>query len=403
MKHSDTAVWRMTIVMAASGFAITIMKLALPALTGALGHSSAAIGLVAGSIAVSWPLFGLLVGWGVDRYGRAPAFRAGLIVAAIVAAAFLITADAGEHLLLLCAFGVLIGVSEVLTETSSQTILPDLIGQEHLHKGNSMLQGAKTISATLGAPLVLALLLDYSVQSIFLIAFIGVILSFLVLPRPKRFTPSTQKGFRGFFDGAKLLWKRRDLRAFTVLVTLMATSWGAWFTLIVPFALQPEQLDLGASGVGYLVTAVGCGSLLGAFGYQRIRSKLGDTGTRAIDVITTLLFVLVPALGLGLTSVLLSAVLAGIGGVTWMISIAAYQQQTISGEALGRTVAAYRWMGWSGFFAGASFSGLCAEMLGLQSAFLLFALPAVAAVIIFWRTAPDHAQSRATPTAADTA
>jgi len=188
-------------------------------------------------------------------------------------------------------------------------------------------------------------------------------------------------GSRGFFEGARLLWRRPDHRSLTLLLALMSVSWGAWMTLIIPYALSADFLDIGTSGVGYVITAMGCGSLLGAAGYRHLRARLGDNGTRVLDPLATVIFVLVPALGLGLVPVFASAFLAGIGGVTWAISIAAHQQSTLPAGSLGRSIAAYRWVGWTGFFLGASLSGLVADIIGLQLAFLFFALPAMVALI----------------------
>jgi MFS family permease len=75
--------------------------------------------------------------------------------------------------------------------------------------------------------------------------------------------------------------------------------------------------------------------------------------------------------------------LAGVGGVTWAISVSAYQQSTIPPSLLGRSVAAYRWLGWTGFFLGSVLGGATATLFGLQLAFALFTLPAIIALVAY--------------------
>ncbi|MEM9633570.1 MAG: MFS transporter [Pseudomonadota bacterium] len=395
MKPSDISLWRMSIAMAASGLGITLMKIALPTLTGTIGFSTAAIGLVTGAITIAWPLFGLVAGWGLDRFGRIAGYRTGTLAAGAAALIFLTFPETVEQqITLLCLLGLMVGIGEVLTETSGQTIVPDLVDKHSLHRGNSMLQGAKTVAATLLAPFLIALLLAPSPLAVFCLAAVAITLSFFALPKPVRSTQSTKKGLQGFFDGARFLLRSPAHRWITMLLMAMSITWGAWMTLIISYALSEEHLNIGVAGIGYVMTAMGCGSLAGAFFYQSLRAWLRDSKIRALDPIATLVFIMVPALGFGLEAVLLSAVVAGVGGVTWSISIAAFQQETVPPTLLGRTVAAYRWIGWTGYFAGSSVSGLCADIFGLQTAFSLFAVPALFALIAYFlagiTTAPSQ-------------
>ncbi|MES0881260.1 MFS transporter [Roseibium sp. SCP14] len=384
MKPSDISLWRMSTAMAASGLGITLMKIALPTLTGTIGYSATVIGLVTGAITIAWPLFGLVAGWSLDRFGRIAGYRAGTLAAGLAAFTFLIfTETVEQQIALLCILGLLVGLGEVLTETSGQTIVPDLVDKHSLHLGNSMLQGAKMVAATLLAPFLIAQLLAPSPSGVFLLAAAAITVSFFALPKPARNTQSAQRGVQGFFDGARFLLRSPVHRRITMLLMAMSVSWGAWMTLIIPYALSEAHLNIGVPGIGYVMTAMGCGSLIGAIFYQPLRTRLGDFKVRALDPIATLIFIIVPAVGFGLEAVLLSALVAGVGGVTWSISIAAFQQETVPPALLGRTVAAYRWIGWTGFFAGSSVSGLCADISGLQTAFFLFAAPAVLALVTY--------------------
>ena len=380
---------RMTFAMAAAALGITIMKIALPTLAGVWGLSISEIGLITASAAFAWPVFGLLAGWSLDRFGRACAFRLGLAFAASVAVVLFMRFNAGDpSVVLLCLCALFIGLAEVLTETAGQTILPDLVDKSDLDKGNSWLQGGKTVAAMLLAPLLLATALGFQPARAFGFALALMLAAFIALPRPVRQVESLNTGLKGFFGGLLILSRQGTHRRFTILLTAMAVSWGAWMTLIVPYALSPDHLNLDARGVGKVMTALGCGSLTGAVSYSYLKRRLGKRGTLAIDPLASAAFLIVPALGLGLIPVFASAFLAGVGGVTWAIFVSAYQQATIPPVMLGRSVAAYRWIGWTGFFAGSALAGIVADTYGLRMAFMIFALPAVAATAIFYWSNP---------------
>lgn len=387
--RADRILIRMTFAMATAALGIAITKIALPTLAGLLGYSAAQIGLIAGSAAFAWPAFGLLAGWSLDRFGRAPAFRLGACLAATAAMCLFIAFRAEQHgLALLCLFALFIGIAEVLTETAGQTILPNLVEKDRLEKGNSWLQGGKTIAAMLLAPFLLATVLDFRPLWSFGVAFALAIAALFALPRPIYETNGAKAKAQDFFAGLHLLARETPHRRFTVLLTLMTLSWGAWMTLIVPYSLSVDHLNLGASGVGQIMMALGCGSVVGAMGYQRIKQHLGARGTLAIDLIASTVFLLVPGLSFGLLPVIGSAFMAGVGGVTWAIFVSAQQQATIPGKTLGRAVAAYRWIGWTGFFFGSTLSGAAADAFGLNIAFFLFALPSLMGIAYFCVRSP---------------
>lgn len=395
MVKSNVLLGRMTAAMVAASLGITSMKIALPTLAGVLGLSTAAIGLVTGATAFAWPAFGLVAGWGLDRFGRVVVYRLGLAFPAIAAVALAVHFDLDNPgVMFLCLFSLFIGLGEVLTETAGQTILPDLVEKIDLPMGNSWLQGGKTVAAELLAPLLLATLLDFQPSRTFGFAVALMLIGLVLLPRPVRQVNNEGTGFKEFFGGVRLLARERTHRGFTLLLTAMSVSWGAWMTLIVPYTLTSNYLGLEATGVGQVMTALGCGALIGAMGYRHITQIFGDRGTLALDPLATTGFLATPALGLGIFPVFASALLAGIGGVTWAISVSAYQQSTIPPALLGRTVAAYRWIGWTGFFLGSTLGGGLADILGLRVAFLLFMLPAATALIIYCMTSSLRTAAR---------
>jgi predicted MFS family arabinose efflux permease len=137
--------------------------------------------------------------------------------------------------------------------------------------------------------------------------------------------------------------------------------------------ISPVGLGLSATAYGIVITMLGCGSLTGAFAYGALHRTIGTRAVLALDVVGTILFHAIPASDLGYIPVAISAFLAGIGGVVWVISVSAYQQAAVPGPMLGRAVASYRWIGWSAFFAGSITAGPLADHLGFTGAFAVFA------------------------------
>jgi MFS family permease len=185
------------------------------------------------------------------------------------------------------------------------------------------------------------------------------------------------------FGGVTTIRRSSELLALTVALAVMTVAWGGWMVLIVLYALSPDLLALSASGLGVIMAALGFGGLAGALGYNRLKAWLGMRLLLALDAIGTVIFLIVPALGGGFVMTVIAAFVAGIGGVTWAVAIGAYQQATIAPGQLGRSVAAYRWFGWSGFFVGSLAAGLLAEQAGTMVALAVFTVIAAAFLLAF--------------------
>jgi|GEM_PF-4926504 len=360
-----------------ASFGINAVKYAVPALLALAGSSASQIGVFAASVSAAWPVFGLFAGLLLDRSSKLGVLRLGEIIAA-ASLLFLVAlyATGALALALLCVAGFAIGAAEVLVDTSSQSILPEIVPKGELRSANSLLNGAKTVGVTLLAPVLVAALVDIEPLSALAVAALILMAAFAFILRLKGQAAQTSAALR-FSDltsGLVFLARTPVFPGLTLVLAVMSVAWGGWFVLIVSYVISGAGLGLNATAYGSVVTMLGLGSLTGAFAYGFLQRRLGTRMVLMLDVLGTILFHAVPASGLGFVPTAAAAYLAGIGGVTWVISVSAYQQAAVPGAMLGRLVASYRWIGWSAFFAGAVIAGPLADRMGFSGAFTAFAL-----------------------------
>ncbi|WP_119272262.1 MFS transporter [Taklimakanibacter deserti] len=369
-----------------ASFGINAVKYAVPALLALAGSSASQIGVFAASVTAAWPVLGLFAGLLLDRSSKLGVLRLGEIIAA-ASLLFLVAlyATSALALALLCVAGFAIGAAEVLVDTSSQSILPEIVAKRELRSANSLLNGAKTVGVTLLAPVLIAALVDIEPLSALAVAALVLVAAFAAILRLKGQAAQTSAALR-FSDltsGLVFLARTPVFPGLTLVLAVMSIAWGGWFVLIVSYVISDTGLGLNATAYGSVVTMLGLGSLTGAFAYGFLQRTLGTRPVLMLDVLGTILFHAVPASGLGFIPSAAAAYLAGIGGVTWVISVSAYQQATVPGAMLGRLVASYRWIGWSAFFTGSVIAGPLADNLGFSGAFTTFALLNVVLLIAF--------------------
>lgn len=358
-----------------AGFGINAVKYAIPALLALAGSAPSQIGAFTASVAAAWPVFGLFAGLLLDRSSKLRMLRLGELTA-VASLLFILAlyATGTIALAILCVAGFAIGASEVLVDTSSQSILPEIVRKQDLRPANSLLNGAKTVGVTLLAPVLVAALVDIQPLAALATAAAILLVAFLLLSglvgAP---SPGGNLRFADLTSGLTLLMKASVLRGLTLVLAVMSIAWGGWYVLIVSYVISAQGLGLSATAYGVVITMLGCGSLVGAFAYGALHRMIGTRAVLALDVLGTVLFHAIPASGLGYVPVAISAFLAGIGGVVWVISVSAYQQAAVPGPMLGRAVASYRWIGWSAFFAGSIIAGPLADHLGFAGAFTVFA------------------------------
>lgn len=132
-----------------------VLKLAAPLLAVSLTEDPVLIGLLSALSLLPWLFFAIPIGVYVDRTDRRRALIQGNILRSIVGIvlAFAIAEDFINIWILLSAI-FFIGICEVLVDTTSQSVLPQILDRSEFEKGNSRLQISEVIVAQfVGSPL----------------------------------------------------------------------------------------------------------------------------------------------------------------------------------------------------------------------------------------------------------
>lgn len=267
-----------------SEFGSRITRDALPlvaVITLAASPSQMSILTVIGSIPIL--LFGLLIGVWVDRLPRRPLMIAAdlgrmLILLSIPAAA--LTGRLGMELLYVVIAAT--GLLSLVFSVAYRSLLPSLVGAEHILEGNTKLSTTDSL-AEIGGPALAGLLVQIITAplAIFFDAvsflFSAVSLALIRAPEAPPAPRPTRRNFRHeIADGFRVILENQALRALVVSI-LVSNFFGSFlgtlygYYVIRELGLSPAMLGLivGVGGVGALLGTLAAPSLVSRFGLGR--------------------------------------------------------------------------------------------------------------------------------------
>ena len=170
MNPAFNRMWTSSIV---SNLSDGVMVAAVPLLAISLTDSPVLISAIGAMVMLPWLLFAIPIGALVDRLDRryilagANAIRSGIVgILALIIALDHVTI----YWLLVAAF--IIGICEVASDTTAQSLIPQILEKKDFEKGNSRLQISETvIQGFVGAPLsgfiyALAIYLPFFINSL---------------------------------------------------------------------------------------------------------------------------------------------------------------------------------------------------------------------------------------------
>lgn len=385
--------WKLWTSSALSNLADGVMKVALPLVAIRYTDSPALIAGLTFAFTLPWLVFALLAGALADRFDR----RRLMLVANAARAAFLacltlaMVAGAGS-IWLLYAAAVCIGVAETVYDTSSQSILPQLVGKDALSRANGRLYAAElTTNQFIGPPLggflvALGVGLAFGTPVLLWVAAIGMLL--LVRGRFTTDHPRTTTIRADIAEGLRYLGRNTLLRTLAVMVGGFNFASSAVFTVFVLFAVGPSSaMKLTDPGYGLLLTASALGSVLGTFLAEPAERLLGRSRALTLTILGSLLTVATPAFT---TNPVIIASGFFVGGVTvsiWNVITVSLRQRVTPQRLLGRLNSAYRLLAWGTMPLGAAAGGLIAQFFGIPAVFLTMGIVVLALVIgMFWVT-----------------
>ncbi|UAJ81198.1 MFS transporter [Leifsonia sp. ZF2019] len=368
--------WTLWTSAAFSNLADGVMKVALPLVAVRFTDSPLLIAGLGFAFSLPWLLFALTAGALADRLDRRAIMIGANIARATLLAALTAAAVAGVgSIWLLYIAAVCVGTAETLYDTSSQSILPQLVGRDALSRANGRLYAAELaanqfIGPPLGGFLVAAGVgLAFGAPVALWVAAIALLLLVRGAFRVDR--PGTTTIRADIGEGLRFLWSNTVLRVLAFLVGGFNFASSAVFSVFVVYAVGSRSaMRLDDPAYGALLTASALGSVLGTFLAEGAERLLGRSRALALTIAGSVLTVATPAFT---TSPWIIGAAFFVGGVTvsiWNVITVSLRQRVTPHRLLGRLNSAYRLLAWGTIPLGTAAGGIVAEVLGLRAVFL---------------------------------
>jgi MFS family permease len=378
----------------ASNLADGILKTAAPLLAATLTQDPFLISLMAALVMLPWLLFAMPVGVLVDRVDRRLALAIANSSRFLIAAA-LAFAVATESItiwgLFVAAF--LIGIAEVVYDTTTQSMIPQIVSKPKMDRANSKIQSAEIlVSQFVGAP-ASGVLYALAIVVPFIANAAGLLVAvLLVLMIPKSFSSSAQaeqtssEDEKNFWKelkfGVRYLLDSHPLRNLLIQTTVVAFAYALSQATIVLYLLEVQQVPVAA--FGFVMTSFGIGALVGSLFAPKLASKFGlglvlATVNLASGLLMAALF-LAPTIWVAVPIF----VLVGLTSGTWNVLLMSLYHRLIPNQLFGRIHGARRTMVWGMMPIGSLVGGVIASV-DLRLPYLIGGIIATAMALIYFR------------------
>ena len=357
-----------------------VLKLSAPLLAVSLTQDPILIGLLSALGLLPWLFFAIPIGALVDRIDKRKALVLGnfgrsalaLFVAFSISQEFITI-----WILLVCVF--LFGICEVLVDTTSQSVLPQILDKSNFERGNSRLQISEVIVAQfVGSPLsgflyaiAIALPFYFSTTGFFLAAVLLALFPFHtdVNPVHEEDVGKERLGLMGDIRFA-LNYLYQDKRIFSIVV--ITTSIGFFYALstaVAPLFILKE-LNVAPSYFGVVLAIQGIGALAGSVMAPLASAKLGRGRALALNLFLASLMVIFTGLAPNAYVFVAIAVVMGFTISVWNILLMSLYQSLIPAHLYGRIHGARRTIVWGLMPIGSLLGGVVA-IGGLRLPFLI--------------------------------
>lgn len=356
-----------------------VLRLAAPLLGLTLTRDPVLISLLSALSLLPWLFFAIPIGAIVDRIDRRIALFLGNLVRSLIGIliAFVIYRDAITiEILLLATF--LWGICEVLVDTTSQAILPQVLNQDQLERGNSRLNTAEVVVAQfIGTPLS-GFLYAVAISLPFFLSGIGFALAALIVaivpfkhPQAARVV-NRQEVKLNFLDEVKLGISHMygDKRIFHLVV--ITTLLGFFFSLsnsITPLFIV-EELGVEPRFLGLLFAVQGIGALFGSIFAPRVSQLFGRGRALAVNLVVASVPIFLIGLAPNVWFFLPLGIITGATISVWNILLMSVYQSLIPNELYGRIHGARRTIVWGLMPIGSVLGGVIARG-GLRLPYLI--------------------------------
>jgi len=251
---------------------------ALPLLAISLTDDARLIGLTTAATLLPWLVFGPIGGAMVDRRNRRSLMIGGQLARA-VAVLFLVVLIATETASIwwVIAVAFVLGVGEVVVDSSSQAAVPQLVASDQLERANGRLIAAMTVFDQVIGVALGALLFSVASSLPFVIdaaTFVVGAVLLATIRRPlqgKRTEATTVRA--DIVEGARFLFRHPLLRGLTI--SAATSNFAANVSLGVFVVLIVDELGASAQSFGLVLGIGALGGILGSLSAARLTNRFG--------------------------------------------------------------------------------------------------------------------------------
>jgi MFS family permease len=367
-----------------------VTTLALPLAAVLVLHASTfQVGLLTTTGFAGFLLVGLPAGVWVDRVRRKPVMIAADVIRALVLASIPVAYGLGVLTLVqLYAVTFICGVAAVFFDVAYMSLVPGLVGREHVVEANARLQASVSVAQVSG-PSAAGFLIGLLSAPVAFVAdaasFVVSVLSLLIIadrePAPER---AERRGLRAeMADGLRFVATHPILRLIAGATSTANLFSSAVTAISVVFLVR--QVHLGASAIGVLVSVGAIGGVAGALSCGVLRRWIGSARLIWLAMAVTKPFgLLIPVTfpGAGLACYAVGLFALSFGSVVYNVHQASFRQQLCPHRLLGRMNATIRFIVWGTIPLGGLVGGALGDWLGNRAA--LWACAAGACLAPIW-------------------
>ena len=375
--HDFSRIWSASLI---TNLVDGVLRLAAPLLAVSLTEDPILIGALTALGLLPWLFFAIPIGAIVDRVDRRKALVLGNSLRAAIALFIAFAVSQGFiniWLLLISVF--FFGICEVLVDTTSQAVLPQILDKSNYERGNSRLQISEVIvSQFAGAPLS-GLLYAVSIALPFFFSTTGFILAGLLIllfpfereinARKEGEVGQAKLGLKGDIKFAlNYLFQDKQIFSIVVITTLLGFFYSLSNAIAPLFILK--ELKVSPALFGVVLAIQGVGALAGSIAAPMVSKYLGRGKALAINVFFASLLVIFIGLSPNAYFFVAVSVLVGFTISVWNILLMSLYQSLIPPELYGRIHGARRTIVWGLMPIGALLGGVIARG-GLRLPFLI--------------------------------
>lgn len=353
-----------------------ILLVGFPLLAVELTRSPLRVSLVSTLATLPWLLVALHAGALADRHDRRGILLSAMSLRVVVLAGLTGAAVHGVFTLPVLYVAVLVlGVAEVLADTTTQSLLPMLVPRARLGAANGRVIAAQTVANDfLGGPVAGVLvglgtvLVVATPAALYGVAAVLLLLGLRGTYRPPSREPRPIR--EDIVEGVRYLSGQRVLRALAVLAGLFNLAGAAYLAVFVLWAVgERSAVGLTPPAYGAMMAALAAGGIVGALLAERLVLRVGDPALlRAAAAVLGPLFLL-PVWFPTPSVVAASFVAIGLAVSVTKVVVVSLAQRLIRGELLGRVNATYRLIGLGTMPLGAVLGGSLGAAFGLPPVF----------------------------------